>query len=117
DPERFLQLPLPSVRPFFGRLGLLFWLLVVGTAMLLAAVHWHDLTEDFMDRVLVPHNLLLLWLVFPVLKTLHEFGHAFATKAYGGGRPQKGGVAPGFIARPPLGSSGAFALLLQMTPF
>ena len=37
-----------------------------------------------MDRILVPHNFFLLWLVFPVVKTLHEFGHAFATKAYGG---------------------------------
>lgn len=84
DPERLLQRLLPCVRPFFGRFGACLWLLVVGTAAVLAAVHWHDLTSNVIDRVLVPHNVLLLWLVFPVVKMLHEFGHAFATKAYGG---------------------------------
>jgi hypothetical protein len=46
---------------------LLLWLLV-GTAVLLAAIHWHDLTAD-VGSLLVPHNVLLLWLIFPVLKT------------------------------------------------
>ncbi len=34
--------------------------------------------------MLLPENLLLMWLVFPVLKLCHEFGHAFAVKARGG---------------------------------
>ena len=37
-----------------------------------------------LDRVLVPENLLVMWLVFPVLKLAHEFGHAFAVKTRGG---------------------------------
>lgn len=84
DPERLLQRLRPWVQPGFSRPGLLLWLLVVGTALLLAAMHWRDLTEDMVERVLLPHNLVLLWLVFPALKTLHELGHACATKAYGG---------------------------------
>lgn len=84
DPERFLQRLLPLVRPFFGKAGALLWLVMVGTAIMLAAMHWPDLTEDVVDRVLAPQNLALLWLLFPVLKSLHELGHAFATKAYGG---------------------------------
>src|SRR5215510_6620361 len=109
DPERFLQRLLPWIRPFFGGLCLLLWLLVVGTAVLLAAVHWHDLTEDFMDRVLVPHNLLLLWLVFPVLKTLHEFGHAFATKIYGGEVHEMGVMFLVFTPCPYVDASAASA--------
>lgn len=84
DPERLLQRLLPLVRPFFGKAGALLWLVMVGTAIMLAAMHWPDLTEDAVDRVLAPQNLILLGLLFPVLKSLHEFGHAFATKAYGG---------------------------------
>ncbi len=60
------------------------WLVVVGAAALVCAAHWTELSEDFSDRVLAPQNLLLLWLMFPVLKLLHEFGHACATKAWGG---------------------------------
>jgi len=51
---------------------------------LAAAAHWEELTTDFSDRVLAPQNLLLMALVFPVLKLAHEFGHACATKAWGG---------------------------------
>ena len=34
--------------------------------------------------MLSAQNLLLLWLVFPVIKLLHELGHAYAAKAGGG---------------------------------
>jgi putative peptide zinc metalloprotease protein len=84
DPERFLRRFLPLVRPFIGWAGALVWLGVMGTAVALTGAHWRDLTQDVVDRVLAPQNLLLLWLALPVVKMLHEFGHAFAVKAFGG---------------------------------
>jgi putative peptide zinc metalloprotease protein len=84
DPERFLRLLLPVVRPLIGWGGAVVWLAVVGPALVLAAVHWSDLSRDVLDRVLAPHNLLFLWVLYPIVKALHEFGHAFATKAFGG---------------------------------
>jgi putative peptide zinc metalloprotease protein len=84
DPERFLVQFQPLVRPFFSWFGALLWLGVVGTAVFLAGVHWPELTRNVTDRVLAPRNLVLLWLTFPVVKALHEFGHAFATKVWGG---------------------------------
>lgn len=84
DPDRFLERTLPYVRPLFGWFGLLLWLSVVGTGVVLAATHWTDLTKDVVDRILAPQNLVLLWLVYPVVKALHELGHAYATKKWGG---------------------------------
>jgi putative peptide zinc metalloprotease protein len=84
DPERILRRFLPLVRPFVSWLGLLLWLAVVAPAVVLAVVHWTDLTHNIIDRVLAPQNLVLLWVLFPVIKGLHEFGHAFVTKAFGG---------------------------------
>ncbi|HEY5656337.1 MAG TPA: HlyD family efflux transporter periplasmic adaptor subunit [Myxococcota bacterium] len=84
DPDRFLERTLPFVRPLFGWFGLLLWISVVGTGAVLAATHWTDLTKDVVDRILAPQNLLLLWLVYPVVKALHELGHAYATKKWGG---------------------------------
>jgi putative peptide zinc metalloprotease protein len=84
DPDRFLQRTLPWVQPLFGWFGMLLWLAVVGTGAVLAASHWTDLTEDIADRVLDPQNLVLLWFVYPVVKTLHELGHAYATRKWGG---------------------------------
>jgi putative peptide zinc metalloprotease protein len=57
-------------------------MVVVG--LFVAGVHWAELTESITDRILAPQNILLLWVTFPLLKVLHEFGHAFAIKALGG---------------------------------
>lgn len=84
DPERLLQRFLPLVRPLLGWSGAALWLAIVGPALVLAAVHWGDLTREVTDRILAPQNLVLLWLLFPVLKAAHEFGHAFVAKGFGG---------------------------------
>src|SRR6185436_15722548 len=84
DPERFLERWLPYYRWLFGPAGALLWLMVVGTGLALATAHWRELTESMSDRVLAPRNLLLLALTFPLVKLLHELGHACATKAWGG---------------------------------
>ena len=67
DPERLLERFIPWVRPLFGWFGLGLWLLVVGGAMVLASTHWPELSENVLDQVLMPQNLLLLWLLFPLI--------------------------------------------------
>jgi putative peptide zinc metalloprotease protein len=84
DPDRLLERWLPWYRPLFGRFGALLWLAVVGWATFLSAQNWSLLTEDITDRALAPENLVIMFFVFPVLKALHEFGHACAVKAWGG---------------------------------
>jgi putative peptide zinc metalloprotease protein len=83
DPEHFLEHGLPFVRPLFGWLGALFWLAAVVPALFLAGVHWSELTRGVLDHLFAPQTLLFLWLIFPLVKTLHEFGHGFAAKAFG----------------------------------
>ena len=84
DPERFLQTFVPLVRPFFGWGGAVLWLCIVIPALLIGAANWSDLTADILDLMTTPQNLLLLWFLFPIIKALHEFGHAFAVKSFGG---------------------------------
>ncbi len=84
DPDAFLERALPWVRPLFSRAGALVWGAFVAMAAVLAVVHWGDLTHGARDALLEPRNLLLLWLAYPVLKGLHELGHAFAVKVHGG---------------------------------
>ncbi len=84
DPNNFLTRTLPFVRPLVGRLGGILWLLAVLPALVLAAVHWSELTENIDDRVLPPSNLLLIAAIYPVIKLLHELGHGYTTKAHGG---------------------------------
>jgi len=84
DPDAFLAFLNPVTSRFFGWTGAVLWLSVVGWALLLAGAHWNDLTKDVTDRLLSSQNLLLVSLVFPTVKIIHEFGHAAATKARGG---------------------------------
>src|SRR5262249_9744716 len=84
DPDKFLARTQRYVEPLFSWFGILLWLGVVGTGAVLAASRWTDLTQDMTDRVLDPANLVLLWFVYPVVKALHELGHAYAVKKWGG---------------------------------
>ncbi|HSG90606.1 MAG TPA: hypothetical protein VLA56_15430 [Pseudomonadales bacterium] len=84
DPARALDAGLPWVRWLFGWTGFLLWAAVVGVGIVLAAENWTPLTENIADQVLAPSTLLAIWLVYPVIKGLHEFGHAFATRVWGG---------------------------------
>ena len=83
DPDRLLNALRGWIDVLWGRWGALLWLLVVGPALMLVPPHWSELTGNFSDRVLATQNLVLLWLVFPVIKALHEFGHAAACKRWG----------------------------------
>jgi len=83
DPEWLLSRLLPWVRPQCVT-GAVVWAGVVGIAIVLAATHWAELSTDFLDRLLMLRSLVILWLLFPILKALHEIGHGVATKAFGG---------------------------------
>jgi putative peptide zinc metalloprotease protein len=84
DPERFLSATMPLVRPLFSRAGFGAWLALVLAGLTLTVMHWPALVDNISDQAFSARNLLLLVAVYPLLKTLHELGHAYATKAWGG---------------------------------
>ncbi len=84
DPDAVLRRLAHGLRPFTGRLGLVVWLAVVLPALLLALPYWPDLTQNFGEQMLSAGNLLVMAVVFPLLKFLHEMGHGLAVRARGG---------------------------------
>lgn len=84
DPNDFLEATLPLVRPLLSWFGAVLFLLTVGYGCVLAALNWGALTENVADRVLSAENILLLLLAYPLIKALHELGHAYAVKRWGG---------------------------------
>lgn len=84
DPDRLLERMLPFVRPFWGWRGMLLWLALVLPAIFLVPPNWNELTNGVADRVFAVDNLVMLWLLFPLIKALHELGHGIAAKAGGG---------------------------------
>lgn len=84
DPDAFLDRLRGPIRFVWSRWGGLAWLAVVLPALFLVPPHWSELTNNFSDRILGVSNVFALYLVFPLVKALHEMGHATATKAGGG---------------------------------
>ena len=84
DPNRLLDWMNPLGRWLFGPVGACLWLAIMAWAAVVAGQHWGELAKDMSDQLFATENLLLIALVFPFAKMVHEFGHAMAVKARGG---------------------------------
>lgn len=84
NPDPFLERWTHWLRWLFTPWGALLWLAVVLPAGVLGWRHGGELTHNLADQVLSTSNLWVLAFVFPVVKLLHELGHGFATRAWGG---------------------------------
>lgn len=115
DPDAFLARWAPHVAWCFSRTGAAIWLAVALPAMVLAAQHWQELTNNLSDQVLSSGNLVVMLLVFPVIKLLHELGHGFATRVWGGAVHEMGVMFLVFAPVPYVNasSSAAFPSKLQ----
>lgn len=60
------------------------WLAVVVFSLLLAAANGSELQAHARTHMLTPSHLALAWLLFPLIKALHELGHALAVRRWGG---------------------------------
>jgi putative peptide zinc metalloprotease protein len=107
DPDRFLERTLPYVHPIFTGFGLLAFCAIAIAALVLVVLHFPELSGNLDDRVLSAQNLFLLWLTFPVLKFLHEMGHAYAVKAGGGEVHEMGVLLLVFMPVPYVDASAA----------
>jgi putative peptide zinc metalloprotease protein len=84
DPDRFLERTVTLVQPLNSWIGLFVWAVVVCPAAFAAIIYWNELSQNVTDRVLTAQGLVLIGLVFPLVKFVHELAHAYATKASGG---------------------------------
>ena len=83
DPDAFLTRWEPWVAPCFSRGGVVLWCVVVAAAGLLALKHAPELAAGARS-LLEPQSLVALWFAYPLVKGLHELGHAFGVKRWGG---------------------------------
>jgi putative peptide zinc metalloprotease protein len=109
DPDRFLTRCVGYVGWLFSVKGLLLWLAIVLPAIVVAGQHWRALTENMSDRILSSGNLLLMAALFIPIKLLHELGHGFATKVWGGSVHELGLMFLVFAPVPYVDSSSSAA--------
>jgi putative peptide zinc metalloprotease protein len=93
----------------FGPLGVLVLIATVLGGVYTAVSYWTPLTANLGDRVLEPNNLLIIALVYPFVKLLHEFAHALGVRRYGGSVTNVGIMFLVFVPMPFVDASQANA--------
>jgi putative peptide zinc metalloprotease protein len=83
DPDAFLKRSLPYVGRLISWPGAVIWALMVLVAMKVVVDNFSALVDQS-QGILAPSNLFLLYLAMVFIKILHEFGHAYACRKFGG---------------------------------
>lgn len=84
DPMPLLDALAPLAALFLRRWAAIAWLLLVGSALAFAIGQAPQLRAYASQHLTSPQMLLVLWLAYPVIKSLHELGHALAVRVWGG---------------------------------
>lgn len=116
DPDQFLQRWMPLVRLMFSKFGALVWMAVVGTAIAMLIPYWdkggHSLKHAAAHAVDLRYNtinIFFIWLVFCFVKLIHELGHAFACRRFGGECHELGIMFLVFVPTPYVDASSAWS--------
>ncbi len=89
DPDRFLDRTIGWMRPLFTRTAFVAWLLLSLLSMSLCVARWQDFRQP-LGAIFAVEHLPTLWITLIGLKVIHEFGHAYACKHFGGNVPEIG---------------------------
>lgn len=84
DPDRLLGRLVGWMPSSMHTMMFVLWVVVVASGVMLAAMHWGALTGDLLRLAFTSEYVLMLIIVFPVLKALHELGHGLVIKMFGG---------------------------------
>lgn len=83
DPDDFLRRSILVARALISPLGALLWVVVIGFGLKMAVDHFDELRSGT-DGILAASNIPLLYLAMVFIKAIHEFGHAYACRRFGG---------------------------------
>lgn len=84
DPTRILDVLCPIIDRIFGKPLFILYVAVVSLGILTAVQNFDALTTNAADNILAADNLLLMWVLYPIIKIIHELGHGYTVRRYGG---------------------------------
>lgn len=109
DPNRFLDLTIPFTRWMFSWKGALAWTILILWGVIVAVQNISEMSDSVLEHVLTTNNLFLLAGIYPVMKGLHELGHAYAVKRWGGEVHEIGIMLLVFVPAPYVDASASIA--------
>ena len=112
DPHALLKRHDRLAKALFSPLAAALWLLGVAGAALLAALEAPALASHSAQAFSGTRSLLLVWLCYPLLKTVHEAAHALAVQRYGG-EVHEAGLGLMFLVPAPYVDASAASAMTQ----
>jgi putative peptide zinc metalloprotease protein len=111
DCDRFLVRWMPVVSKLLSKWGAIVWLAVVIAALVVVLPRYSgpDGLKEAAKNSIDPKNWLWLWATFVFIKFIHECGHAFACRRFGGEVHEMGIMFLVFIPTPYVDASTAWA--------
>ena len=109
NPDAFLNHSIGTIRPLFTKSLFHAWLGLIGIALLLMMLYWPELSTATQLHAFTTKNMFLFLLLYPLVKLLHELGHAFAIKHYGGQVTEMGIMLMVFVPVPYVNAHSAMS--------
>ena len=94
DPTPLLDALAPVVDKLFKRWLLILWVACICAAIVTTAMNWPELSNYASINSLTARNMLLMWLMYPFIKLVHELAHAAAIRFWQGVRCAKKSAPP-----------------------
>ncbi len=88
-PDAFLSRTIQWFSPLFTMTAFAVWLVAVGVCGSVVWAKWDEFLSP-LGTMLAASNVPILWSLLVGLKVIHEFGHAYACKHFGGKVPEMG---------------------------
>lgn len=89
NPDAFLARTVHLAAPLFTRAAFIVWCLFAAVCAIIVVHRREDLAAQ-LPALLDTERLLTMWLLLAFLKVVHEFGHGYAVRAFGGAVPEMG---------------------------
>ncbi len=129
DPTAWLRRLDPLAHALFRPIVFWLWLLAMLASAWVAAAEWPALRSHAAQHLFSSANLALAWLAYPLMKALHELGHALAVRRWGGEVHEVGiglmwlmpapyvdaSAASGFASRRQRAAVGAAGVMVELT--
>ncbi|MDB5322752.1 MAG: peptidase family protein [Phycisphaerales bacterium] len=109
DLDKFLVRWMPVMRVFLSKFGALLWIVAVVAALAAIGPEWNRL-KTAGNNAIEPGNWPLLWATFVIIKLIHELGHAFSCRRFGGEVHELGIMFLVFVPAPYVDASSAWSL-------
>ena len=114
NPSSLMEWVYPRLKGLLTVPTLLVWALLMALAVAGAVVNWQDIGHYSASHFMTPRFLAMVWLLYPVMKAVHELGHALMLRRFGCEVPEVGVNFFLFVPMPYVDASASNRLTSRM---